>query len=454
MNTEARAGESRDAAGGASRRNGALDARHKRGLFASLVLVLVGIPLLGAKSDKERPAADLIRIHVLNVGQGDATIIEGPRDDRGDRKILIHDTGESSLQGNEAQHVVEPYLRNHTDDGKPGRAILDVDYIIPSHYHKDHMGATRGKEPTGIFYLWEALNIRVGKLLDSGIDYDASGQGDMTYRQWAKDNKVDRERLEFDQLGPDRQIDLGEDVWVEVMAVGAEVEGRGRVVADRYLNSTSQNDFSIAIVVHYKKFDFWIAGDLSGYLHESWGSWYHSIESAIYPHMRRAEAYRVNHHGSQWSSNYPFLQRLRPLVSLISCGKGHHHPNKYTVERILGFEDYWTGRPLGSDIYQTKNDDGFVLPEPHPHTLKTQTVANGHIVVESDGLTGFTVTMAGREPVTYPLHPDEAYTDVPWSVLKARKGDREEYEKVYDRDDAEGGGVVAPRGDDPEGGGD
>ncbi len=149
------------------------------------------------------------------------------------------------------------------------------------------------------------------------------------------------------------------------------------------------------------------------------------------------------------------MQRIKPLVSLISSGRGHHHPNMYAVQRILGFEDYWTGRPLGSDIFQTKNDDGFVLPEPHPHTERTQTVADGHILVESDGLTGFTVTIPGREPYTYPLHPQEAYTDVPWSVKKTRKGDEEtDWERFYDRDDAAEGRVIAPSGDDPEGGGD
>ena len=420
-------------------------------IAAALLLVPV---LVGVRGDRKIPA-DIVRIHVLNVGQGDGTIIEGPRDESGDRKIMIMDTGESTMQGNEAQHVVEPALRNLTDDGKPGRPILDIDYIVPSHYHKDHMGSPKGKEPTGIFYLWEALNIRVGKILDTGLDYDASGQGDMTYRQWVKDKGVTREKLSFDQLGPDRQIDMGEDVWIEVLSVKAEVEGRGQVLKDSWINTTSQNDFSIQMVLHYKKFDFYIAGDLSGYLHESWGAWYHSIEAATFPHLRPVEVYRVNHHGSQWSSSYAFLQRIKPLVSVISCGRGHHHPNEWTVRRLLGFEDYWTGRPLGSDVYQTKNDDGFVLPEPHPHTLKTQTVANGNILIESDGVTGFTITMEGREPIEYPLLPDDAFTDVPWSVHQAREGDFEEdWNHVYDREDVESGAIVAPINDDPEGGGD
>ncbi len=424
---------------------------------SALILVTTG-------AKRPQPRADLIRIHVLNVGQGDATIIEGPRDEKGNRRILMVDAGESVKQGNEAKHVVEPYLRKNTDDGAKGRPVLDVDYFIPTHYHKDHMGWNSGDEGTGLFYLWEALNIRVGKILDTGIDYDAAGTGDKMYRQWVQDRGVQREKLAFDQLGPDRQIDLGQDVWVEVLANAAEVEGRGRVVKDRWISSTSQNDFSTAIIVHYKKFDFFVAGDLSGYLHESWGSWYHSIEAATFPHLRPTEVYRVNHHGSQWSSNYPFLQRLQPQVSVISCGRGHKHPNEYTVQRLLGWEDYWSGRPMGSDIYQTKNDDGFALDGPHPHSGRTQTVANGTILIESDGVTSFAVTLPGKEPIVYPLDPYDAYTDIPWTVREARKDQKEwvgsesddagRYNEVYDREDVESGKVTAPERDDPDGGGD
>lgn len=421
-------------------------------LPVACVVLLLAAPLAGAQG--ERPAADLIRIHTLMVGQGDSTIIEGPRNADGDRKIMVIDVGESSQEGNEAKHVVEPYLRQHVDDGKPGRANVDIDYLVVTHYHKDHMGSPKGKEPTGIYYLWEALGVRVGKLLDTGLGYDASGQGDTTYRQWVMDKNVDRETIRFDQLGKDRQIDLGDGVWVEVLSIGAEVEGRGRVVKDRWVSSTSQNDFCIQLVVHYGKFDYYVAGDLSGYLHESWGAWYHSIEAATFPHLRPVEVYRVNHHGSQWSSCYGFLQRTRPLVSLISCGKGHKHPNPYTVQRLLGYEDYWTGRPLGSDIFQTRNEDGFVLLEPHPHTGKVQRVANGNIVVESDGVSDFSVRVPGQEPFLYPLHEDAAFVDVPWSVKKAREGKDADFDRMWDVEDVEAGRIEVPRGNDPDGGSD
>jgi beta-lactamase superfamily II metal-dependent hydrolase len=415
-----------------------------------------------ARSAKVKPAPELMRIHVLNVGQGDATVIEGPADANGDRRVLVVDTGESPKKGNEAKHVVEPYMRAWLDDGPPTRPVVDVDYFIPTHYHYDHMGGTRGDEGTGMYHMYESIGVRIGLILDTGVDYDASGMGDKNYRSWVKEKQPRREKLRFDQQGDDRQIDLGEGVWVEVLAVAAEVEGRGRVVKDKWISTTSQNDFSAAIVVHYGKFDFYVAGDLSGYLHESWGAWYHPIEAATYPHLRPTEVYRVNHHGSQWSSNYPFLQRLKPKVALISCGKGHHHPNEFTVRRLLGWEDYWTGRPMGSEIFQTKADDGYTFEGQHPHTLKQQRIANGHILIESDGEEIFTVTIPGQEPFTFPLDEIPAYTEPPYSVIKARRehlqlgaaGDGDRFNKMDDADDVEAGSISVPRNDDPEGGGD
>ncbi len=438
------------------------------GMLAIAGLALASLTVTVAPQEAEaqrrvpRPDPDLLRIHVLNVGQGDGTVIEGPADASGDRRVMIIDTGESPKKGNEAKHVVEPYLRNQLDDGPPTRPVVQVDYFIPTHYHHDHMGGTRGEEGTGLYYLYESLGTKIGMILDTGIDYDASGLGDQQYRKWVKEKQPRRERLRFDQQGEDRQIDMGEGVWVEVLAVGAEVEGRGRVVKDKWISTTSQNDFSTTIVVHYGRFDFFVGGDLSGYLHESWGSWYHPIESAMYPHLRQTEVYRVNHHGSQWSSNYPFLQRLKPQVAVISCGKGHKHPNEYTVRRLLGWEDFWTGRPMGSEIFQTKADDGFTFEGLHKHTNKQQRVANGNILIESDGEEIFTVTLPGEEPFTFPLDDLPAFTEPPYSVIKARRealalgaeGDGERFNTMDDAEDAETGSLYVPRGNDPDGGGD
>jgi len=406
-----------------------------------------------------RPAGDVLRLHFLDVGQGDATLIEGPRLPDGDRRVLMYDAAESMGGGNEAKHVVEPYLRARLDDGPRTRPQALIDWFIPSHYHRDHMGWYDADDASGLYYLFEAAGVKVGKVLDTGLDYDAAGTGDRLYRQWAESYKVPREKLQFDQLGPKRQIDLGPEVWIEVLSVAGEVEGRGRVIRDKYVATTSQNDFSIAMILHYRRFDFYIAGDLSGYLHESWGAWYHPMEAASAHQLREIEVYKVSHHGSRWSSSYPFLQRIRPEVGLISCGKGHKHPNQRTVERLMSWEDYWTGRPRGTDLYQTRNHDGYVAPEPDEVTGRKHVVADGHIVIETDGETGYTVWLPGAaEGIRYDLDPIAGYTDVALPVQKLRErlargeplpGGRPDFDlqlaPVMGVEEVERGIVTAPR---------
>ncbi len=386
---------------------------------------------------RPEPRPEWMRIHIVDVGQGDCTIIETPKDAGGDRKVLMVDLGETSKEGNEARDTVEPYLRKRLDDGPPTRPTLDIDYFIGTHYHKDHMGWPKDGKDSGVFYLWDAMNIRIGTLLDTGLDYDAAGNLDGVYAAWVEEKQVAREKLRYDQLGPDRQLDLGDDVWVEVLSVAAGVDGmEGRVIKRRWEASTSQNDFSIAIIVHFKKFDFFVAGDQSGYFHKSWGNFYHDIESAMHDSLRDIEVLRVSHHGSQWSTNTPLLQRLRPEVAMISCGKGHHHPNEYTVRRILGWENFWTGWPTGSEIFQTELVDGYRFEGPHPHTGRSQHVANGHIVIETDGETGYTIWYEGLDaPIEFELDRWDAYTDVPEKIQRRRLGQVDEYPDVIEADE-------------------
>ncbi len=406
-----------------------------------------------APAEDEGPPANVMRIHIIDVGQGDCTIIESPEDPTGDRRILVVDAGETSKEGNEARDTIEPYLRQNLDDGPPTRPVAEIDYFIATHYHKDHMGWPKEGKDSGLFYLWDTMGVKVDALFDTGLDYDAAGTLDGVYSEWVETHAVPRERLAFDQLSPRRQIDMGPDVWIEVLTVGAQVDGMDeRVIKRRWEATTSQNDFSIAIVVHYKRFDFFVGGDLSGYFHKSWGNYYHNIESALNEQLRNIEVLRVSHHGSQWSTNMSFLQRTRPEVAIISCGKGHHHPNEYTVRRILGWENYWTGWPTGSDIFQTELVDGYRFDGPHPHTQKTQTVANGHIVIETDGETGYTIWFDGLdEPIHYDLDRNEAYRDIPERIKARRVGDVESLPDVVEVDEVDVTTMIEiddePRGD-------
>ena len=82
--------------------------------------------------------------------------------------------------------------------------------------------------------------------------------------------------------------------------------------------------------------------------------------------------------------------------------------------------------------------DGYLFEGEHPHTARTQKVANGHIVVETDGVSGYTVWYEGlQDAVLFDLDGTPAYTDVPGRVKLRRSGKDEDLPVIQDAEDVD-----------------
>lgn len=75
-------------------------------------------------------AADKLTIHVLDVGQGDSTVVVGP-EENGSSKVLIID-GVPSGSGTKLKQF---FVDNHLDH---------VDYAVLTHYNADHVRGSGG----------------------------------------------------------------------------------------------------------------------------------------------------------------------------------------------------------------------------------------------------------------------------------------------------------------------
>jgi hypothetical protein len=145
-----------------------------------------------------------------------------------------------------------------------------------------------------------------------------------------------------------------------------------------------ENALSLVCVVRFGQFDAVIGGDLSGVN----GGGYKDIETSVAPKVGQVEVYKVNHHGSRYSSNPVWLQKIKPKIGIISCGDGnkHHHPTSECLDRLhaAGITTYWTERGNGAP--------------PKPGSDKV----GGSIVVEtSPGETTFTVKYGGNQIDSY-----------------------------------------------------
>ena len=178
-------------------------------------------------------------------------------------------------------------------------------------------------------------------------------------------------------LGPG-QLDLGPGVTLDVVAADGAPGVHGRLApagARRAGPPPNENDHSVAFVLRFGRFDYWLGGDLSGELFDLTGSRYHDVETAVARGLADVDVYRANHHGSDHSSNPVFLAQIDPEVTIISVGAGnpHGHPGRATLRRLAS-----TGA-----VYLTSAG----------HAGASAGGAAGDVVVRTDGL-GYTV--AGR----------------------------------------------------------
>jgi beta-lactamase superfamily II metal-dependent hydrolase len=294
-----------------------------------LVLLLAGIALL--TSVGAGWAAGTMTITCIDVGQGDATLVESPSG-----MTLLFDSGRNGR----GTSIVVPYLQS--------RGIATLDYMVSSHYHDDHIG--------GSDEVYNAVGVNEA-VLDRGWTYTT-----LTYGDYASAVAADRQTLTHGQV-----IDMGEGVTVTCVALNGN-----NVVSAPFNDSSEENEYDVCLLIEYGGFDFFAAGDLTG-----GGSGSGDIESSIVSLVGDLDIYRVSHHGSNTSSNATFLQGVQAEVSIISVGSnGYGHPTQDVLNRLVTY---------GSFVYQTEVGAGGTLP------ATDLSVVGGHVVITTDGINDYTV---------------------------------------------------------------
>ncbi len=274
---------------------------------------------------------DLI-ITVIDVGQGDSTLIQSPSG-----QTLLFDGGKDG-RGNS---IIVPFLQSVGVD--------TLDSMVASHYHADHIG--------GLDEVIQQIPVREA-VLDRGWSYTT-----ITYNNYA--NAVAAQRQ---TLTPNQVINLGEGVTVTCIALNSNDQ-----LPSPYNNSSRENEYDVCLLVEYGGFDYFQAGDLTG----GNGSSSEDIESSVAPLAGDLDVYHVNHHGSYTSSNPTFLQEVQAEVSVISVGaNGYGHPHQVVLDRLVQY---------GSFVYQTEEGDGGTL------SSQDLRVVDGHVTIITDGQATYTV---------------------------------------------------------------
>ena len=122
---------------------------------------------------------------------------------------------------------------------------------------------------------------------------------------------------------------LGGGAVIRCIAVDGHVEGGAFV--DPIASSQEENSRSIALRLSYGQFSMWLGGDLTG-----GASMTADVESAASLACGDVDVYKLNHHGSNTSTNQNLVTRLDPELAVVSCGAGNSygHPSTTIVNRL------------------------------------------------------------------------------------------------------------------------
>ncbi|MBT8272956.1 MAG: MBL fold metallo-hydrolase, partial [Bacteroidia bacterium] len=342
------------------------------------------------------------------VGQGDATIIQGPIDTNGDRVNVLFDAGD--ISNRDGGRILRAVLSK--------RGITKLDYVIVSHYDADHIGGLVSGPHHGISFLlgWDKVpgsvgdddndnnidwvgdmffqpdpeefgtgdDIKVDHFVDRG---DASNSGSQAYRKYKLIAETHpNKRISLTNLAELEQfeIDLGSGAKMTALAANGFVRG----LPNRVSNVSTENERSLSFLVSYDQFDFLISGDLIG---RTSGGENAKIEREVGHFIKNqdivVDVLHANHHGANNGSEREFLEEIKPIVAIVSAGNGnnHKHPHKNALKRLVEAGVY--------RIIQTSwGTTTGLMPE---NVRDIQAIYQGDIVISSNG-TEFTISTSRK----------------------------------------------------------
>jgi competence protein ComEC len=243
------------------------------------------------------------RVTVLDVGQGDAILVEGALGGR-----LLVDGGP------------DPGRLLVALDGRIPPWDRRLDVIVLTHPHEDHVA--------GLPRLLERY--RVGRLFEPGMRGPGPGYAAWVDGLAALGTSAGRlaagDRLELDTIGL-------RVLWPERGRVPVEPADTGRAI----------NDVSIVLLGQIGQGRFLLTGDVED-----------DVDPTLLERgLPRADILKVAHHGSRTATTEGFLAAVRPSVAIVSAGLDNRygHPALATIERL---------ESTGASVFRTDLDGSVV----------------------------------------------------------------------------------------------
>ena len=289
----------------------------RRRLYFMVALGAVGLALAGDGLYwwQERWERKGLKVTYLDVGQGDAAVVEFP----GSQVLLIDAGGTTSGEFDTGEAIIAPFLRS--------RKILKVDYVLVAHPRVDHYG--------GMATVVEEFS--------PSEFWSGPGKG-RTARYLELEEAVERSKIKKVILGSGDPCRFIEQVKVCVLY---SPEGRGP-------------DASVVLQLSLDRANFLFPGDIERRDERALLMSEADLSSAVL---------KVPRHGSLGSSSEEFVAAVNPKLAIFSVG----HRNRFGFPREEVISRY---QRIGSKILRTDRD-GAITVETDGESVRYWTYRNG-----------------------------------------------------------------------------
>ncbi len=268
----------------------------KKALLLLSLLLLVIIAPVHALARKQfssvltPPPVLPLRVLVLDIGQGDSTLIVSPTG-----KIIVVDAGNP---GNDA--TILAAIRRFT--GPQCR----IDLFVASHPHADHIGSAAAV----------IRACRVASVVDSNFTSSTS-----TYERYLQ--AVHDSGARYIPAEPGQNFDMGGSAKLTVLAPIKPFFKQSELRS----GANEPNANSVVMRLDYGDFSMLFTGDGEAETEAR------MMEKGT---SLRARVLKVGHHGSRYASSEEFLQAVQPEAATISVGSDNNygHPSPPALERL------------------------------------------------------------------------------------------------------------------------
>lgn len=274
-----------------------------------LILVLLGILYLAYSvvyKNSGSPSSilihDQLKVHFIDVGQGDATLLMGP-----DFTILVD-------AGRHDKNDVVPYLKEQN--------VQYIDLLIGTHPHADHIGQfPQVLEYYQVYEVWLSGDLHTTLSFERALD------------------AIENTDAKYNEPRANETYSFG----------SAKIE----IIHPKNIKGDLNNG-SIVLKLRFDKLLFLFTGDAE------LNAEHEILERG---HDLKAHILKVGHHGSNSSTSELFLKKIDPKVAIYSAAQdnsyGHPHPNVIDRLQRAGVDIY--GTDVNGTIVLTTDGNAYEI---------------------------------------------------------------------------------------------